>query len=98
MVVSMTTMEADGPVALVRRDGKDVCQIRSLAASPLLRPRVAFMSAGARGVRTAVLFPHGTPPERPLPVVLDPYGGPPGPRGVGAPAVVLGPPWLGRPG
>jgi dipeptidyl-peptidase-4 len=94
MVVSMTTMEADGPVALVRRNGKDVCQIRSLAASPLLRPRVAFMSAGARGVRTAVLFPHGTPPERPLPVVLDPYGGPQAQRVMRARPMYLVPQWL----
>ena len=52
--------------------------IRSLAAEPLVSPRVELLQAGDRGIWTAVLFPsepeeHGAGP---LPVLLDPYGGP----------------------
>ncbi|GAA1751595.1 S9 family peptidase [Aeromicrobium alkaliterrae] len=46
-------------------------------AAPLpLVPSVHLLSAGAHAIRTAVLFPTGHTPGTPLPVLLDPYGGP----------------------
>lgn len=50
-------------------------QVASSAASPLVEPAVDIIQAGERGVQTAILFP-ADPPDGPLPVLLDPYGGP----------------------
>jgi dipeptidyl-peptidase-4 len=98
MVVTSATMDSDGPVTVVRLDGEHVCEIRSLAAPPVLRPIVAFLRAGAGDVRTAVLFPDGKPPEQPLPVVLDPYGGPQAQRVMRARPMYLIPQWLANQG
>jgi dipeptidyl-peptidase-4 len=37
---------------------------------------VTLRRGGPRELATAVLLPHDTPPDAPLPVLLDPYGGP----------------------
>ena len=52
--------------------------IASVAATPSLSPSPRFSVVGSRELRTAVLYPSdndGTE-GRPLPVLLDPYGGP----------------------
>jgi dipeptidyl-peptidase-4 len=49
--------------------------VTSLAASSPVVPRVTFLRAGRRALRTAVLLPTGWAGER-LPVLMDPYGGP----------------------
>src|SRR5207245_9264657 len=69
-------MESDGPTIAVRRGDREVCTIGSKAAEPVLRPEVTFLSAGDKGIRSALLFPGGKRPAEPLPVLLDPYGGP----------------------
>jgi len=49
--------------------------ITSFAATPLTKPHVTLLRCGATRLATAVLLPHdhdGTP----LPVLMDPYGGP----------------------
>ncbi|MGQ0830403.1 MAG: prolyl oligopeptidase family serine peptidase [Microthrixaceae bacterium] len=48
----------------------------NLAAAPLVEPNVSIRRVGARGLATALLFPSEPSPEGPLPVLLDPYGGP----------------------
>jgi dipeptidyl-peptidase-4 len=51
--------------------------IASHATESPTTPRVDIFAAGARGLRTGVLFPAGhVPGSRPLPVLMDPYGGP----------------------
>jgi dipeptidyl-peptidase-4 len=51
--------------------------VRSLAEDPGLVPAPRLLRTGERGVPTAVLLPTGwTPTDGPLPVLLDPYGGP----------------------
>jgi dipeptidyl-peptidase-4 len=42
----------------------------------VVEPSPTFFVAGARELRAALLLPNGREPERPLPVLLDPYGGP----------------------
>lgn len=51
-------------------------EIASLSESPLLKPNVTIHRLGERGIATAVLLPEGADPAVPLPVLLDPYGGP----------------------
>ncbi|HEY2520438.1 MAG TPA: prolyl oligopeptidase family serine peptidase [Streptosporangiaceae bacterium] len=59
-------------------DGAVVARIESFAEIPHLpTPQPHLLSLGAREIRTAVLFPSWHEPgSGPLPVLLDPYGGP----------------------
>ncbi|MEU6698307.1 prolyl oligopeptidase family serine peptidase [Pseudonocardia sp. NPDC046786] len=60
---------------LVTADGA-VHPVAGHAADPGLVPAVALHAFGGRDLRTAVLLPTGHVPGTPLPVLLDPYGGP----------------------
>ena len=75
MVVVSTGMDRAGSVARVVRDGEEVAEIRSNAEAPVVRPRVNLGRTQGRDLRFAVLLPNEHP-ARPLPVLLDPYGGP----------------------
>ncbi|APE23711.1 MULTISPECIES: S9 family peptidase [Streptomyces] len=73
--------EAPGSVARVLRDGAQVAVVASYAQRPVIEARVRLTEAGARRVPCAVLLPSGYEEgDGPLPVLMDPYGGPHGPR------------------
>ncbi|QES08178.1 S9 family peptidase [Streptomyces venezuelae] len=73
--------EAPGSVARVLRDGEQVAVVASYAQRPVIEARVRLTEAGARRVPCAVLLPSGyAEGDGPLPVLMDPYGGPHGPR------------------
>jgi dipeptidyl-peptidase-4 len=57
-----------------------VATVRSYAEDPGLSPRVKLTEGGARRIPCAVLMPTDYPGDTSLPVLLDPYGGPHGPR------------------
>lgn len=57
----------------------DGIELASYAAAPSIRADVRLSFAGERRIATAVLLPAGHDGS-PLPVLLDPYGGPHGPR------------------
>ncbi|MGA5192035.1 prolyl oligopeptidase family serine peptidase [Streptomyces exfoliatus] len=77
--------EAPGSVARVLRDGKQVAVVGSYAKEPVIGARVRLTEAGARRIPCAVLLPSGYEEgDGPLPVLMDPYGGPHGPRVVAA--------------
>ena len=79
-----------GTVVLARAAGTDLeaavevetpterISIASVAAPPLLTPSPRFSVVGSRDLRAAVLYPSGDDRTEghPLPVLLDPYGGP----------------------
>src|SRR5690242_15275584 len=76
-VVAGRGPDDDRAAVRVHRDGRVVAEIASLAEIPALpAPRPVLFSAGAREIRTAVLFPSWHQPGQRLPVLLDPYGGP----------------------
>jgi dipeptidyl-peptidase-4 len=52
-----------------------VASIPSHAETPVIQPQPRLIRAGRREIRTAVLLPKGHD-GGPLPVLLDPYGGP----------------------
>ncbi|MFC9285591.1 prolyl oligopeptidase family serine peptidase [Streptomyces sp. NPDC057052] len=54
--------------------------VRSYAEDPGFSPRVRLTQGGARRIPCAVLMPTDYPGDTSLPVLLDPYGGPHGPR------------------
>jgi dipeptidyl-peptidase-4 len=67
-----------GPPRSEVRAGEHVWPIASLAASPPFDPQVTLMTVGERSIPIAVLFPSEVDDDSsgPLPVLLDPYGGP----------------------
>ncbi len=84
----------------VHRDGRVVAELASLSESPALpAPRPAWFGAGAREIRTAVLFPSWHEPgQGPLPVLLDPYGGPHAQRVLKSRASYLNAQWFAEHG
>ena len=75
--VVITSSPVDrGPISTVRRGDRVLGELISHVAEPVLRARPRFFRAGERELRTALLVPDGEEPGRPLPILLDPYGGP----------------------
>ena len=61
------------------RTGRGSAPITSLAEEPVLRPAMELLSLGPRGLRAALFLPSWRQPgDPPLPVLMDPYGGPAG--------------------
>jgi dipeptidyl-peptidase-4 len=81
-VVLSHSLERHGTEVTVRRGGAIVARLDSRAEIPVLAPRVTISALGSRQLRSALLWPSGHQPgSAPLPVLLDPYGGP-GPQRV----------------
>ncbi len=70
--------EADAGFARwdVVRGGQVVATLGNLAEEPVVDPQPRYLSLGERGLRAALLLPGGVEPDRPLPVLMSPYGGP----------------------
>ncbi|MFI5663023.1 prolyl oligopeptidase family serine peptidase [Streptomyces sp. NPDC051684] len=85
-VLVSATPDSPGARARVEREGKTPeksIDIASHAARPLLSPRVTLTEAA--GIPCAVLLPSSYQEgDGPLPVLMDPYGGPHGQRVVAA--------------
>ncbi|KNB51770.1 S9 family peptidase [Streptomyces caatingaensis] len=84
-----------GTETVVLRDGKHVATVASLAETPVLTARPRFVRAGGRRIPAAVLLPAGyRDGDGPLPVLMDPYGGPHGARVVAAQQAHLTSQWF----
>ena len=84
-VLVSATPERPGATARVLRDGKEIAVVASHAAPPVLSARPVLTEGGARRIPCAVLLPTGySESDGPLPVLMDPYGGPHGRRVVAA--------------
>ncbi|CAM5521374.1 prolyl oligopeptidase family serine peptidase [Streptomyces viridochromogenes] len=78
------TPDRPGARVQVLRDGKAIGLVRSYAEDPGVTPRLTLTEGGARRIPCAVLMPRDYAGDTPLPVLLDPYGGPHGQRVVAA--------------
>ncbi len=80
-VVVSASLDWDGVRAQVRSPDGVLADIPSRAETPVIAPRVEFLRAGPREIRTAVVLPrdHELGVQR-LPMLFDPYGGPHGQR------------------
>ncbi|MGW0147564.1 prolyl oligopeptidase family serine peptidase [Streptomyces sp. NPDC004822] len=78
------TPDRPGAQVQVLRDGKVIGLVRSHAEDPGVTPRLTLTEGGARRIPCAVLMPRDYAGDTPLPVLLDPYGGPHGQRVVAA--------------
>jgi len=83
-VLVSAALDRPGARARVLRDGKELATVTSYAEDPGLTPRVTLTVGGARKIPCAVLLPQDYAGDTPLPVLLDPYGGPHGQRVVAA--------------
>ncbi|MFH9606708.1 prolyl oligopeptidase family serine peptidase [Streptomyces sp. NPDC017448] len=84
-VVVSAVPEEPGAAAWVVRDGRRLTRIASHAQEPVVSARVTLTEGGARRIPCAVLLPSDYREEDgPLPVLMDPYGGPHGRRVVAA--------------
>ncbi|MEU9153742.1 prolyl oligopeptidase family serine peptidase [Streptomyces sp. NPDC048417] len=83
-VLVSATLDRPGAHVQVLRDGKHLATVTSYAEDPGLSPRVTLTEGGARRIPCAVLMPRDYHGDTPLPVLLDPYGGPHGQRVVAA--------------
>ncbi|WP_028801952.1 S9 family peptidase [Streptomyces sp. 142MFCol3.1] len=79
-VLASSMLDEPGVQVHVLREGKTIATVPSLAESPGLSPRVTLTQGGARKIPCAVLMPTDYDGVTPLPVLMDPYGGPHGPR------------------
>jgi dipeptidyl-peptidase-4 len=93
-VVTSWSLAHAGPRVAVLRGGEPVASIASHAVEPPVEPNVHLMTAGARGLRVALLYPTGHRPGTKLPVLLDPYGGPHAQRVMASRNAFVGPQWL----
>jgi dipeptidyl-peptidase 4 len=75
VVVSSATMEGPPSVTVWRGD-RVVATLGSHAEEPIITAKPTLFPAGRREIRSALLVPDGREPDGPLPVLLDPYGGP----------------------
>ncbi len=79
----------------VLRPGREPLSIASLAEAPEVRPAPVLLSAGPRAMATALLLPSDrVPGGPPLPVLMDPYGGPHFARVTKAPGALLQSQWF----
>jgi dipeptidyl-peptidase 4 len=84
LVLTSAGPDDDTPRTQVLRDGAAVATVASRAEAPGLVPRVTLHRVGERALRSAVVLPSGRDPDGPLPVLLNPYGGPHAQRVVNA--------------
>ena len=75
-VITSELVDSPVPESTLVRDGAPSLTVRAVAETPILQARPTFFTTGKRDLRCSLLTPQGREPERPLPVLLDPYGGP----------------------
>ncbi|MEV0275437.1 prolyl oligopeptidase family serine peptidase [Streptomyces sp. NPDC050610] len=94
-VIVSAVLERAGAAVEVLRDGKRAAAVDSYAEKPELTARPELTEAGPDRIPCAVLLPTGyRDGDGPLPVLMDPYGGPHGQRVVAAHNAYLTSQWF----
>ncbi|MFI0424949.1 prolyl oligopeptidase family serine peptidase [Spongiactinospora sp. 9N601] len=75
VVLVSRTLDRHGTRTAVRGGGHPPVEIASRAETPVLEPRVEMLTLGPKRLRAALFLPSWHR-EGPLPVLMDPYGGP----------------------
>jgi dipeptidyl-peptidase 4 len=99
-VISGRTLDDDGAIVWVERESGPARQIGCYDETPNLPdPRPVLLALGPRRIRAALLFPSWYGPGTgPLPVLLDPYGGPHAQRVLAARSAYLTSQWFAEQG
>ena len=93
-VVVSETVNDPLPSARLLRGADTVHTFERAAETPVIAARPTFFSAGPKELRVAMFTPDGRDTGEPLPVLLDPYGGPHWGRVVQAQRPLLESQWL----
>jgi dipeptidyl-peptidase-4 len=93
-VMVSATPDAARSTATVFRHDALVGEVRSFAEISVVEPKPTFLTLGERELRAVLLLPGGREPDEPLPVLMDPYGGPQGARVLKAGAMFTTSQWL----
>jgi dipeptidyl-peptidase-4 len=93
-VVVSATLEDPLPTAMVVRGDLTTLLVNRVAETPVVHPLPRFLSFGERELRAALLLPGGREPDGPLPVLMDPYGGPHGARVLKSAGMFLASQWI----
>ncbi len=92
-VIVRSALDHPSTTVTVHRD--EARQITVASEPPPFEPGVTLLHAGPHALRTAVLFPRDhVLGSRPLPVLMDPYGGPHAQRVMAASRMFLQPQWM----
>ncbi|MYQ50884.1 MULTISPECIES: S9 family peptidase [unclassified Streptomyces] len=84
-VMVSSSLDHPGTTVRVLRDGESVATVANHSETPVLSAGVRLTEGGAQRIPCAVLLPAGyKESDGPLPVLMDPYGGPHGRRVVAA--------------
>ncbi|HJS27540.1 MAG TPA: DPP IV N-terminal domain-containing protein, partial [Actinomycetota bacterium] len=75
-----TTLGRSRSTATVLREGDPVGTIENVAEESVVQAEPRFIRLGERELSSALFLPGGREPDGPLPVLMDPYGGPQGAR------------------
>jgi dipeptidyl-peptidase-4 len=95
LVVTSSTLSSDGAQTVVHDFGVEVGRIASFAAPAPFSPRVSISKQGRRELRTALVLPRDhVEGSGPLPVLMDPYGGPRAQRVLASRGAYLNAQWL----
>lgn len=93
-VLVTETVDEPLPTARLVRGDETLHTFGRVAEIPVIVGTPTFLSAGPKELRTALFTPGGGEPVEPLPVLLDPYGGPHWGRVVRAQRPLLESQWL----
>lgn len=77
LVISASTPDREKTRTTVLRNGTEIAEISNHAETSGMQLNIQFLRLGERQLRSALLLPsHYRPGDGPLPVLVDPYGGP----------------------
>jgi dipeptidyl-peptidase-4 len=93
LVTASAALDRDGVRVAVSLGGQEIGDIGSLAEPAPFTPQVSISSQGQRELRTALVLPRRHDGS-PLPVLMDPYGGPHALRVTSARGAFLNAQWL----
>ena len=95
LVVTSASLEHDGVETVVRKNGEQIGVIESFAEPAPFEPCVSISRQTARELRTALVLPRDhVAGSAPLPVLMDPYGGPHAQRVLASRGAYLTSQWL----
>jgi dipeptidyl-peptidase-4 len=92
-IIASATLLTDGTNTVIHT-AEAPREIASLAVASPLQPAVRMLTLGPRSLAAGLVLPRDHEPGTPLPVLVDPYGGPHAQRVLATRAAWLEPQWL----
>ena len=75
-VIQSRSMDFDGVQTRIYEKNAQIAEIQDRSENPMISLNINFHTLGKRSLETVVLFPQNHDAATPLPIILDPYGGP----------------------